>query len=408
MSGGHDDLAGLRILVLGAGALHEPAFLTWARHGCRTTLVEGEESTGYETLVDDFLPLEVQDDQQPDLDRLTELAARHDVILTLSEMAQVTAAVVADRAALRGTGVQAAQLARDKYHQRKLAGSAGLRTVRCVQVDGTAAADGLHIPMPPPWVVKPVDSGGSAAVSLVETPAELSAARKRALAQSVSGRCVIEEFVPGREWSIEVLVTDGAIRFACSTAKTLVSPTCFVERRHVVGLQPEPTARAAVYETVRRMVSLFQVDTALCHLEVRVDGSRVTPIEMAVRPAGDAIIELVRLAHGRDLYAELVAALAGRTLAARQAPTSPYAGVEFLVATGTVLGTPRPADVVDRSAGIRYVIPTVGAGETLPPLDANWSRAGRAVGTADSVAALERGLNGAMDAMATAMGVTRT
>ena len=129
-----DGLAGLRVLVLGAGAAHESAFLTWARHGCRTTLVDGGETEGYEPLADEFLAEEVYDHAQPDIDQLVTLAAEHDVVLTLSDMAQVTTAQVAARAGLRGTGVRAARLARDKYRQRALAEGAGLPVVRSVAV----------------------------------------------------------------------------------------------------------------------------------------------------------------------------------------------------------------------------------------------------------------------------------
>jgi phosphoribosylaminoimidazole carboxylase (NCAIR synthetase) len=400
-------LAGLRILVLGAGALHEPAFLTWARHGYRVTLVDGEESWGYESMVDDFLAWEVYDDRRPDIDRLAKLAGSYDVVLTLSEMCQITAATVAARVGLRGAGVQAARLARDKARQRARAATAGLPTVRYASVDRAAAVDLEGLPVPPPWVVKPVDSGGSAAVSLVEDPAELASACARALAQSASGRCLVEEFVAGSEWSVEVLVVAGDLRFACPTAKTLVGAACFIERRHIVGLQPEPPALEAVDDMVRRMISLYQVDTAVCHLELRVAGTSVTPIEMAVRPAGDGILELVRLTHGHDLYADLAAALAGRTPEPPAPSASLYAGVEFLVASGTVAALPRPVDVAGKAPCIRYASPTVHEGEALGPLDANWSRAGRAVGTADSVAELERGLATAIDVMATAMGVTK-
>ena len=388
-------LDGLRILVLGAGALHETAFLGWARHGGRTTLVDGEESNGYEPLVDEFHADPVYDDQQPDLDRLTALAERHDVVLTLSEMAQVTTATVATRAGRTGTGVAAARLARDKHRQRVLSGG-----VRSVLVDGDPVA---APPGEPPWIVKPLDSGGSAAVTLVRDAAGLAAACGRARDQSVSGRCVIEEFVPGREWSVELLVVAGTIRYAAYTAKTLVGPDCFVERRHVVGTVPQH--RAAVDALATRMVRLYGVDTAICHLEVRIEGRRVTPIEMAVRPAGDGVIDLVRLSLGRDLYTELVANLAGRRVPAPVTPVAPYAGVEFLVATGTVGELPRPADIVDAAAGIRYAVPSVRAGVALPPLEANWSRSGRAVGVGASVAELEKALDGATAAMAAAMGV---
>jgi hypothetical protein len=156
-----------------------------------------------------------------------------------------------------------------------------------------------------------------------------------------------------------------------------------------------------------RMVRMYDVDTAICHLELRIDGERATPIEMAVRPPGDGLLDVVRLGLGRDLYTELVAHLAGRPVPPPAEPAARYAGVEFLVAEGTVADLPRPADIVDAAAGIRFAVPSVRAGMVLPPLEANWSRSGRAVGVGASQQALESALDTAIASMAAAMGVRR-
>lgn len=401
-----ESLEGIRLLVLGAGALHETAFLTWARHGCRVTLVHGDESHGYEELVDRFVPWPVHDDQQPDVDRLATLASGHEAVLTLSEMAQLTTAAVTHRTGHRGTGLTAAAVARDKHRQRELAAGAGLRTVRSQLRSRGDDMRHTETPGGPPWVVKPVDSGGSAAVTFVDRAEALTTALGQALAQSGSGRAVVEEHIPGREWSVEALVVGGEVVFTAPTSKTLVGPRCFIERRHVVGPVANPATEHLLTDATRRFVAMLEVDTALCHVELRIDDGRVTPIEGAVRPAGDGIIELVRLAHGRDLYVELVAALAARPTSPARPPTARFAGAEFLIASGQVQSQAAPA-VAAGLKGIRHVVSSLGEGTTLPPLEANWSRAGRAVGVADTAADLEERLDEAVQRLADALGVTR-
>ena len=402
-----DGLRDLRLLILGAGAAHERAFTTWARHGCRTTLVDAGETEGYEPLVDELFAHEVYDHAEPDIGRLAAMAADHDVVLTLSDMAQVTTARVAARAGLRGTGTRAAQLARDKYRQRALAERAGLPLVRSILLDPGVRAAAADLPGPPPWVVKPIDAGGSAGVTLARTESELGTACAAAQAQSFAGRCLVEQWIPGSEWSLEIVVVDGAIQSRFFTAKVLAGPDWFVERREVVGQDPDAGDVRAMDDVMRRMVALYDVETAVCHLEVRVDRGNATPIEMAVRPAGADIPELVRLARGRDLYAELVAALAGRALGPASAPVASFAGIEYLFGTGTVRRTPTHASLVEGLSGIRYARPLAPVGRTIDAITANWHMAGKVIAVGESVAGVEATLDEAIGRMAAAMGLTR-
>jgi biotin carboxylase len=335
------------------------------------------------------------------------MAADHDVVLTLSDMAQVTTARVAARCGLRGTGVWAARLARDKYRQRALADRAGLPVVQSILVEPGARTAESDLPGPPPWIVKPIDAGGSAAVTLAHTRSELLTACAGAQAQSFAGVCIVEQWIPGSEWSIEIVVVDGAIQSRFFTAKVLAGPDWFVERREVVGQEPDLEDVVAMDDVMRRMVALYEVETAVCHLEVRVDDGTATPIEMAVRAAGGDIPELVLLARGRNLYAELVAALAGRALSTTSAPAATIAGVEYLFGTGTVRRTPTHASVIGGLPGIRYARPLAPVGREIDSVTANWHMAGKVIAVGESVAGVEAALDEAIGRMAAVMGLTR-
>lgn len=76
-----------------------------------------------------------------------------------------------------------------------------VNTPEWVTVEDTAAeVDALVESTALPCVVKPVDSGSSVGVAIAHTEEEL----RKALA-AVSGRCVLERFVSGREFSVGIL-----------------------------------------------------------------------------------------------------------------------------------------------------------------------------------------------------------
>ena len=63
-----------------------------------------------------------------------------------------------------------------------------------------------------PVIVKPVDSGGSQGITKVEAPEGIEAAYSVAAECSRTGRVIVEEFIDGREFSVEALSHSGNYR----------------------------------------------------------------------------------------------------------------------------------------------------------------------------------------------------
>jgi D-alanine-D-alanine ligase len=101
------------------------------------------------------------------------------------------------------SGVLASAIAMDKDMTKRLVAAEGVRSPRGLVLERGGYA-GDH-PLPPPYVVKPVDEGSTVGLSLVraEDP-PIGRAALEALWDKGS-RVLVEEFIPGRELTVGVM-----------------------------------------------------------------------------------------------------------------------------------------------------------------------------------------------------------
>ena len=101
-----------------------------------------------------------------------------------------------------GPGAAASRIAMDKVKTKEVLERNSVDTPAWA----LASADTPACPLPLPAVVKPPCDGSSVGISKVSTPEEWAAARDAALAaQGGTGDVLVEEYIPGREFTVPVL-----------------------------------------------------------------------------------------------------------------------------------------------------------------------------------------------------------
>jgi D-alanine-D-alanine ligase len=98
------------------------------------------------------------------------------------------------------SGVRASALAIDKAAAKAVFAQAGLPVAPHRIIEISELAD--HHPLPPPYVVKPVNEGSSVGVSIVKPGDNRSA---EIIAQWHFGPAMVEQYIPGRELTVCVL-----------------------------------------------------------------------------------------------------------------------------------------------------------------------------------------------------------
>ncbi|MEE1752887.1 ATP-grasp domain-containing protein [Streptomyces sp. SP18CS02] len=157
----------------------------------------------------------------------------------------------------------------------------------------------------PPCIVKPVDTEASVGVARVDAAEDIEAALHRVGAEHIERGVLVEEFLDGTEFSVEALSVGSRHHIVAITRKFTDEET-FVSRGHVVPAPLSPEEHATVSAYVTRVLDAFGFHDCPSHTEVMLSDRGPRIIEMHNRVAGDAIMDLVHLSTGVDMY-DLVA-----------------------------------------------------------------------------------------------------
>ena len=94
-----------------------------------------------------------------------------------------------------------------------------------------------------PLIVKPTDRSGSRGVTKIEGPDGLEAAIHKALEDSFEKKVMIEEFVEGKEYSVECISYEGIHVFLALTEKRTTGAPNFIEKGHLQPAEVTPALR---------------------------------------------------------------------------------------------------------------------------------------------------------------------
>lgn len=321
-------------------------------------------------------------------------------VTTTSDFYVPAVARLAGWLGLPGNPPQAMAVCRDKSALREVLREAGVRQPRYAlvreagEVAGAVARTGL------PCVVKPADESGSTGVLLCADEAEATAQAARILAVTsnargmpTAGTVLVEEYLDGPEFSVEMFTWQGRTECVGITAKSVTGTPYFVEQRH---LFPAPLAAATaqrITETVTAALDAAGVRLGATHTEVKLTAAGPAVVEINPRLAGGMIPELVRLATGVRLLEQQLRVAVG--LAPELKPEHDgHAGIQFLLA-GSDGVLDRVEGAADAAAvdGVDSVTVTAAPGSEVQPPRSAADRLGHVIARHATPA----GVTGALD-----------
>ena len=252
-----------------------------------------------------------------------------DGIISFSlESALPTVVYVAQKLGLVSNSEECIKLTQSKFAQRQTLEKAGIPVPKYYLIESRADLDKVdcHFPV----IVKPVDSGGSQGICKVEDKAKLEEAYNYAISYSRSSKAIIEEYIDGREFSVEFISHQGKHYFLQITDKVTSGAPRFVEMQHH---QPADIP-ASIWERIKTMVAdaltALKIENSASHTEIKWNSNdELFIIETGARMGGDYISsDLVRLSTGYDFVEGAIKLAVGKF----EAPTFPkpmHSGVYF-------------------------------------------------------------------------------
>lgn len=236
--------------------------------------------------------------------------------VTFSEDHVELCAEINARHGLGGSSVRSARLSRDKHQMRGALAAAGVPVPAFHAVSTYEAFAAAVAAVGFPCISKPVKGCASEGVVKLEAGADLRAAWDFTSGveqlECAGAPVLVEEYVEGVEYSVEIVVDGGRARVAGITDKTTEAEPFFGEIMHVFPAAVDPALRDRVHALAQDTVAALEITDGGAHLEFRLSPRGPVVMECAARTGGDSIPIVVMMASGVDLYEAVLLQALGR------------------------------------------------------------------------------------------------
>jgi len=291
---------------------------------------------------------------------------------------------------------------RNKHRSRELFEAAGLLVPANFLVAANADPENAAGTARYPCVLKPLGLSGSRGVIRADNAVELTEAFQRIgriLAQPDAGRetyvgaIQVEEFIPGREFALEGIMTRGQLRVLAIFDKPDPLDGPFFEETIYVTPSREPReVLCAIQTTTARAAAALGLRHGPIHAEMRVNERGVWMLEIAARPIGGLCARALQFRNGISLEEVVVLHSVGRMPGLLEA-AKPASGVMMIpVPQAGILESVDGLAEARAIFGIDDVIITARRGDRLVPLPEGASYTGFIFASGASTHGVEQSL----------------
>ena len=309
-----------KIAIIGASVGQLPICRKAKEMGLETHCFAYDQDAVCKEVVDFFHPISVLEK-----DAIVTECRRLGIQGVVSNASDLTAEVVAyvsEKLGLTGAPYDNLLALRNKFHVRSLSsGIDGLTEIQYYIYNGEDK--GLY-----PCVVKPVEGSSKKGVSFVSSRDDFAAAIQYA---DCGKDIVVEEYIDGKELSIESISYHGVHHIVQITDKDSSSAPHFAELGHHQPAQLPDEIRTRIYEVIPQVLNKIGYPNGPSHIEMKYNKGKLYLIEANLRGGGDNISNiLVFLSSGVDYLRHMIEVAMGEFNGLKQVAKPAYSGIYYL------------------------------------------------------------------------------
>ena len=288
-----------KIAIIGGSYLQQPAVEMAQACGYEVHCFAWREGATCDKVADYFYPISIVEKEQI-LEKCEEIGI--DGITTIaSDVAVPTVCYVAERMGLIGNGYENALKSTNKYLMSRCFAEAGIPAPAFCRVkagDDLSALSAFSLPM----IVKPTDRSGSLGVEIIKQREQLVPLVTKACDYSFHQEAIVEEFIEGREVSVESISWEGRHFVLQITDKVTTGEPYFVELEHHQPSNLPKEIQEKIRSLVPRALDALHIRYGASHSEIKITPTgELFIIEIGARMGGDFIgSTLVKLSTGYD------------------------------------------------------------------------------------------------------------
>lgn len=296
-------------MILAAGILQVPVIKKAREMGCYVIAADGDVNAVGLRYADKAIVANITDEE-------TMLQVARDenvdgVIHPCSEVSMSVMGYINDSLGLSGISKSMAKRATNKHLMREAFAKYGAPSPQSYCTTNANVAWSLFCgKFDTNAILKPSRNSGSRGIAKIErgiTQEKFLELYERAYQVSRDKQVLIEQFIEGPEFSVEIIVWNGGVNVLAVTDKKTTGAPYFVELGHN---QPSVFPKDIV-EKVKAAaiagVEALELTNCACHAEIKVENRNAYIMEIGARLGGDFIsTELTHLSTGIDMVAAAV------------------------------------------------------------------------------------------------------
>ena len=317
-------------------------------------------------------------------------------VVPLIEYATPFAARLAERYEVPGAGLGAAELLRDKHLLRKVTRAANVANPASRPVGHPDDVRAFMREHSGPVVLKPCNRQAAVGTAILHEACQVDDAWTACMEhdegvfvpdRAMPLRMLVEEYLRGREYSVEMLVRDGVPLFRSVTDKMLYPGSRPVELGHIVPADISDELTGLLYGQTERVLAAVGFGTGVVHCEWIVADGVPYVVECAGRFPGDGIVELIERSYPVDLVRSYYTLMKGEPLPERLPERAVGAAAAWFlhVRPGEVEAV-KGLDAARAVPGLVTCDISVHPGDRTHELRSSWDRIGLAIASADTPA----------------------
>ena len=297
------------IAIIGASALQLPLIERAKELGYVTHVFAWKANDVGEKAADFFYPLSIIE-KELILDKCKDIGICG-ICSIASDVAAVTVNYVATSLGLSGNSMEVTMKSTNKHLMRTAFAQKGDPSPKSYLVDSEQGINALKLEYP--IIIKPTDRSGSRGITKLDSPKELKEAVDHALTESFENKILVEEYVDGKEYSVECISYNGKHHFLALTEKFTTGAPNFIETGHFEPAIVAKDTLNRIIEIIFHALDSLGIQNSASHSEIKInDNGEIKIIEIGGRMGGDCIgSDLVKYSTGIDYVRAVIQVACG-------------------------------------------------------------------------------------------------
>ena len=294
----------MKALVLAGGFPQIALIKELKRRGIKILLADYNSNPVAKEHADEFYQISTLD-----IDAITELARENKVdflITACTDQALLTVAKVSEDLKLPCyIDYETALKVTNKLYMKKTFENAGIPTAKHIIAESIEEVETNT--MKHPLVVKPVDCNSSKGVKKVYNHKELEEAFFEAIQLSRTKKAVIEEYIDGREISVDVQVEDGIAKvLSMSYSDKIAADDKFIIFRAQYPIRESEVIKNRICDIAQQIADAFRLKDSPMLIQMLCDGQNIYVLEFSARTGGGVKYILIEQVSGFDVISAVV------------------------------------------------------------------------------------------------------